>query len=61
MPVFINEVVIRASVRAPSGAASPAADGPAAETVDRERADRRGHCRRCIDQLERELDRIGER
>ena len=60
MPVFINEVVVRASVREPSGAASRAADGPAAETVDRSELIA-AVLQAVLDQLERERDRIGER
>ena len=58
MPVFINEVVIRASVdRSPAGARAPL---PTAETVDR--AALVAEVKQAVmDYLERELDRSGER
>lgn len=60
MPVFINEVVVRASVREQPGTASRAADAPAAETADRSELIAEV-LQAVLDQLERERDRIGER
>jgi len=58
MPVFINEVVIRATVdRPPAGARAPL---QTAEPVDR--AALVAEVKQAVmDYLERELDRIGER
>ena len=60
MPVFINEVVVRADVREQPLSASGAAEASPAETVDR------GELiaeilQAVLEQLERERDRIGER
>lgn len=58
MPVFINEVVIRASVeRPPAGARAP---GPTAESIDRDVLVAEVK-QAVMDYLERELDRSGER
>jgi hypothetical protein len=60
MPVFINEVVVRASVRERPGAASGGAEAPSTETVDRSELIAEV-MQAVLDQLERERDRIGER
>jgi hypothetical protein len=58
MPVFINEVVIRASVeRPPAGSRSPM---PTAEPVNRDVLVAEVK-QAVMDYLERELDRSGER
>ncbi len=60
MPVFINEVVVRATVRERPAAAPNAADAPATQTVDR--SELNAEVMQAVpDQLERERDRIGER
>ncbi|MCY1268264.1 hypothetical protein D9M68_211940 [compost metagenome] len=59
MPVFINEVVVRGTVDRPS-AQAPGEQPAQAAPVDREELVAEV-TRRVIEQLERELDRIGER
>jgi hypothetical protein len=59
MPVFINEVVIRANVERPRGTE---AQTPAQPAAGPDRAALAAEIRRAVmDYLERELDRIGER
>jgi hypothetical protein len=58
MPVFINEVVVRANVREQPASGAPGAT--AAETVGRNELIAE-ILQAVLDQLERERDRIGER
>jgi len=60
MPVFINEVVVRADVREQPLAASGAAKASPAETVDRSELIAE-ILQAVLEQLERERDRMGER
>ncbi|MBI1181876.1 MAG: hypothetical protein GC201_15120 [Alphaproteobacteria bacterium] len=61
MPVFINEVVIRASVEPAAGRSSAPPGQPAGdEPVDRKALIAEVK-QAVMDYLERELDRIGER
>lgn len=60
MPVFINEVVIRANVNDAGRPATTAAGAPATAPIDLEELVAQV-MQSIFDQLERERDRIGER